>query len=258
MKKILIVLLASVMCLSLFACGNEIAPEIKDDGTTQQEEQIGSNNSDKITNDNDDKSETNLKSVLMNMGAYWSYVNCPTMGHGFSENGTVSGPDGNGTWELVDNIVTVTLEGKAPEAYEIKNINGAYYLAGEHDMLYGVNTMPDDIPFKEVEITLENWQEYFEFASATKEITDVFGQPTGELEKVNCLKLKDEYFKEFVRHNSDVRMKFVYAGSERESIMSDYWYEAMGCYFGESGLDSESGFEMVKVQGTLRFVDDGE
>lgn len=256
MKKILVLLLSVVICTSLFACGSEKTPEIKDDGITQQGEQSVNENTD--NNDSGDKSEADLKSVLMNMGAFWSYVNRPTMGHGFLENGTVSGPDGNGTWKLVDNTVTVTLETGASEAYEIKNINGVYYLAGEHDMLYGVNTMPDDIPFKEVEITLENWQEYFEFASATKEMTDVFGEPTGELEEVHCLKLKDEYFKEFVRSNSDVRMKFVYAGSERESIMSDYWYEAMGCYFGEAGLDSKSGFEMVKVQGALRFVDDGE
>lgn len=254
MKKIIALLLAAVMCLSLAACGGGEKPNTTDTSGIQQGEQLGGEIADNNDIDNSDDPEVDFVKILMNGNCFWSCVNRNGAGFGFIEDGTTVNPDG--TWELVDNTVTITLEDGSSDSYEIKEMNGAYYLVGNHDILHGMQISTEDIPSKKVEITMDNWQEYFEFVSASEEKLDQFGEPTGEVEEAHCLKLKDEYYKYFIYVNSDVRIRYTYNGNESDDIMSENYNKIMGVYFGVRGIDSELNFdEMVKVQGTLYFVD---
>lgn len=253
MKKLLALLLAAVMCFSLVACGGGETPNtdnnssIQQDGqTTERDTQQGAETSN--IQDSSNETKVDYLEILLNESNAWYVVNGNArVGSWFRQDGTLDG----GTWELVDNIVTVISE-ESTASYEIKAVDGVYYLVGDRLLLSKIQ--PEDIPAREVEITIDNWQEYFELASASKEEVDTFGDPTGEVETYNCLKLKDEYYKYFIYEKSDVRIRYIFNGYEDDDFMTENWHHLMPTYFG-SPVPSADDFEMVKVQGTLYFVD---
>lgn len=236
MKKALSLILVLVMCLSLCACSENSI----DNSTTQ------------VTN-----AQIDYKTILMNTGVFWGYTNHSYM-TAFCEDGTTLSPDG--TWVLDGNIVKCTSDNGSTDTYEIKELNGVYYLVGERNIMYSdVHVRYGDIPTRSAEITLDNWQEYFEFGSGSREVLDQFGEPTGETRTSHFLKLKDEYYRLLVENHSKVLLRFSINGSEEDrSINGTFWDASIQTwYFGidDVNVSETDVFEMIKIQGTLCFID---
>ena len=254
MKKLLALLLAAVMCFSLAACGGNKPANTETNLESHGNITADGNNEDSTTEVTTE--QIDYKTILMNGGAFWSYTNHTYM-TAFCEDSTTKNPDG--VWALNGNIVECTLDDGSTATYEIKELNGLYYLVGERDIMYGGNIIPSEIPAKSVEITLDNWQEYFELGSASCEVIDQFGEPTGETNTSHFLRLKDEYYRYLIESNSEVLLRFTINGDERDSnIHNTDWDTSIHTfYFGVNNVEvgEDDVFEMVKIQGTLYFVD---
>ena len=235
MKKIFALVLAFAVCLSLCACGDNEAADT-DNGS-----------------DHGAEAGVDFEKMLLNGSVYWGRVNRDFPGLAFLSDGTIV--DRQGTWQLDGHIVNCVWADGGTAAYEFKELDGVYYLVGDDAIMYSdLYIRPDTIPSKSVEITLDNWQEYFEFTQETKEIIDQFGESTGETEEY-YLKLKPEYDRILVSRDSDILIRFRYGenGVETDARLRGWSID----YFGEHGIrnDAEHIFEMLKVQGTLHFID---
>ena len=110
---------------------------------------------------------------------------------------------------------------------------------------------------------MDNWQQYFEFVTETREeiIYDVFGEATGETKKYEgkFLKLKDEYFRALLSGRSELSLRYTYAGEQKETkLITTHPHNAVAVgYYGLENVENtgENSFEMLKIQGTLCFVD---
>ena len=253
MKKALSLLLTLAVCLSLCACNDRNIPESNSlsPGSFTTDNNI-ENSTNKATG-----VQTDYNTILINTGAFWGYTNHSYM-TAFCEDGTTLSPDG--TWTLDGNIVKCTWNDGSSDAYEIKELNGVYYLVGKRGTMYSdVQIRFSEIPKKTIEVTLDNWQEYFEFGSASIEVLDQFGEPTGETRTSHFLKLKDEYYRYLIESGSEVLLRFSINGNESDRrIQAAYRDPDINMwYFGID--DAEVGetdvFEMVKIQGTLCFID---
>ena len=247
MKKALSLILSLVLCLSLCACGGG-----NESTKTETNPQDNENNNSEATN-----TQIDYKTILMNRGVFWGYTNHSYM-TAFREDGTTLNPDGK--WELNGNIVKCTWEDGNTETYEIKKLNGVYYIVGERDTLYSdMQVRLSEIPQKSIEITLDNWQEYFELGSASREVLDLFGEPTGEIRTSHFLRLKDEYYRYLIENGSKVLLRFSINGENRDrSITCAFWDNQIDTtYFGVDGVEvgEKDVFEMVKIQGTLCLID---
>ena len=234
MKKLLALLLAAVMCLSLVACGGGETPNTDDNSGTEQGAESGDIKDTNTENNSNSIPEVDYTKILLNEGCFWSYVNYYSAGFGFMEDGTTINPDG--TYELVDNTVSITLEDGNTISYEIKDINGVYYLVGNRDIFYGVQISIEQIPYKTVEITNDNWQEYF------------------ELDATYGVKLKDEYQRIVIgeRCENIFDIQFTSNGVECSGTMRcDSFYFILT----SADYNSNESFEMKKIQGTLYFID---
>ena len=264
MKKTIALLLALVLCLSLCACGgsNELAntetnPQNHESASDDSGESTttGSNNENNTTEAT--SAQIDYKTILMNGGVFWGYTNHSYM-TAFREDGTTLSPDGK--WELNGNIVKCTWDDGSTDTYEIKELNGVYYIVGERDTMYSdMQVSLREIPQKSIEITLDNWQEYFELGSDSYEVLDQFGEPTGETRTSHFLRLKDEYYRYLIENDSEVLLRFSINGEERDSsINGAYWDNQIDTtYFGVDNVEvgENDVFKMVKIQGTLYLID---
>lgn len=263
MKKILALLLAAIMCLSLVACGGN--KPTNTETNPENHESTSDDSGESTTTDSDNENNTteapnaqiDYKTILMNGGAFWGYTNHLYM-TAFCEDGTTLSPDGK--WELNGNIVKCTWDDGSTDTYEIKELNGVYYIVGERDTMYSdMQVSLSEIPQKSIEITLDNWQEYFELGSDSYEVLDQFGEPTGETNTSHFLKLKDEYYRYLIENNSEVLLRFSINGDEYDwNINNTHWDTSIYTfYFGVNNVEvtEDDVFEMVKIQGTLYFVD---
>ena len=240
MKKIIAILLALVLCLSLAACGT-------DSGESQKNTTAG---------------VTDYKDILCN-DIFWSPVSGDAM-RAWMKDGTIdSGGNVVGTWEIEGTTLSCAWKSGGTSRFEIRMINNICFLVGEEYCFVDPNARWDQIPTVSVEITMDNWQKYFEFATETREkiVYDVFGEATGETEKYEgkFLKLKDEYFRALLPRRSELALRYTYAGEEKETKLIDsqpHNAVAVGYYGLENVENTEDNpFEMVKIQGTLYFVD---
>ena len=226
MKKIISLTLALVMCLSLCACGDG------GDGSETQGSTAG---------------EVDFTNVLMNSGVTWGYIN-RNYCFGFIEGGTTTSSDV--TWALDGDTVTITQKNGDVETYRFVELNGVFYLVGERNTMYSdVHIRYGEIPCKSVEITLDNWQEYFELYHKSEEQFDQFGEPTGETREYYYLRMKDEYSRIYLCGKSEVLLRYTQNGSEYDERIDDgHEYVSTLNYI-------DYPLEMVKIQGTLYFVD---
>lgn len=195
--------------------------------------------------------------ILYNMGAFWGYTNRSYM-TAFCKDGTTLSPDG--TWVLDGNIVKCTWNDGGTATYEIKELNSVYYLVGDRDTMYSDSRVRfHEIPRKTVAITLDNWQEYFEFGSGSRKILDQFGEPTGETRTSHFLRLKDEYYRHLIESDSEVLLRFSINGNVRDSGTNGTYWDAQiqTWYFGIDNVEvgKNDVFQMVKIQGSLCFID---
>lgn len=264
MKKILVMLLVASMSFSAIACASE------NDSLTNNESAnlINQDSDESSTNTSDDETEIDYTQILCEDANYWLSFNCSSTGIAFCEdnsyiNATIG--DELGTWEINDTILSITLEDGNSIDYEIKYINDMCLLIGDNTILYNYNHQ-SELPIKEVEITMDNWKEYLEEGSYTEEREDVFGEVT-DVSEYKCLKLKDEYFKYCINEGfsdySYINFRFRYQDSEetydeKMSLHLDSnivrYGDIKGKWWFGYGL-SKNGFEMVKIQGTLYFID---
>lgn len=230
MKKVISLLLALIMCLILCACGSDTSAD-----------------ADSVPENSSIADEVDFTEVLMNSGVTWGYINRHAS-IGFLQDGTTT--SSNVTWELDGNTVKIMQENGDVEAYEFVELNGVFYLVGERNALYSdVAIRYDDIPCRSVEITLDNWQEYFELHHESVERFDQFGESTGETDEYYRLRLKDAYSRIYLYDNSEVLLRFTQNEYERdERIGHGHEYVTISDF-------SEYPLEMVKIQGTIYLVD---
>lgn len=264
MKKALSLILVLVLCLSLCACGGNNEPA-NTETNPQNNESTSDDSGESTTTDSNNENNTteatsaqiDYKTILMNGGVFWGYTNHLYM-TAFYEDGTTVSPDGK--WELNGNIVKCTWDDGSTDTYEIKELNGVYYIVGERDTMYSnMQVSLSEIPQKSIEITLDNWQEYFELGSDTYEVLDQFGEPTGETRTSHFLRLKDEYYRYLIESGSEVLVRFSINGNESDRRMDGTYHDntIQTWYFGFDDVEvgETDVFEMVKIQGTLYFID---
>ena len=230
MNKAISLLLVFMMCLTLCACGRSTSAGADDN-----------------TENSSIADEVDFTEVLMNSGVTWGYLNRHAA-FGFIQDGTTT--SSNVTWELDGDTVKIMQENGIVETYEFVDLNGVFFLVGERDTLYSdVAIRYDDIPCKPVEITLDNWQEYFELHHESVERFDQFGESTGETDEYYWLRLKDEYSRIYLYDNSEVLMRFTQNEYKRDERI-DHGHE----YVSVSDF-TEYPLEMVKIQGTIYLVE---
>ena len=240
MKKIIAILLTLVLCISLVACG-----------TDNQENQK-----------NTTAGVTDYKDILCN-GIFWSPISGNSM-RAWMEDGTIdSGGNVVGTWEIEGTTLNCAWKSGGISCFEIRMIDDICFLVGEEYSFIDPNARWDRIPTVSVEITMDNWQQYFEFVTETREeiMYDVFGEATGETKKYEekFLKLKDEYFRALLSGRSELSLRYTYAGEQKETkLITTHPHNAVAVgYYGLENVENtgENSFEMLKIQGTLCFVD---
>lgn len=248
MKKILSMFLVAIMCVSLVACGGE-----KDSST--------SDNSDNVASNHDNESEVDYEKILVADGKEWTSLHDLYFSDSvvFCEDYSFVCGDELGTWELTGTTISVTLKDDTTTSYEIKNVNDVYLLVGSYDTLAWSNIDKSTIPVKEIEVTIENWQEYFEVYSYSYETVDSFGEVSGVLEET-IFRLRDEYLKYLIIESplgtkSYTTFSYRYGSSEDDHNMDilPFSYNLEHSYYGFPMIDDN--FEVTKIQGTLYFID---
>lgn len=235
MKKMFALVLVVVMCLSVCACS------------------VSANRGQDSGDDNSGNgSAVDLEKLLLNGGAFWCRANRHMVGVGFLSDGTTVEPEG--TWQLDGDTVNCVWAEGGTASYVFRELNGVYYLVGDDMVMFSdAYVVPDEIPSRAVEITLDNWQEYFAFTHETEEVLDQFGDATGEIRENYYLELKPEYDRLLVEENSEVLIRYTQNGDERDACLRGWTID----YFGEYNIrnDAEYSFEMIRVEGTLYFID---
>ncbi len=199
MKKIFALILAVVMCCSLAACGGD---DTQNNGENVQQEQT----------DNKNDKEINIKKV--NVVGAW--MNVASTSHGMK---MVLSEDGKGyvtlveenedlTWERIDDdTLSVTANGKEL-LFEIGASDGIVELIwkGTFSRYTMVSEADYNNMIEAVEITAENWQEYFEVKPYAEPRKDDFGDVT-DVTIGAALVLKDKYADSFKAADGAVEAK---------------------------------------------------
>ena len=269
MKRALSLILLLALCLSLCACGGGETPSTTDANTDHTQ----------------DQEKLNLICDI------WWYQLSPSsvgmFGRKFYDDGRCCPAAGSslyGNWVMNGDVISLT--SAKPNSnqvleYQLKTYGDVHFLIGTQETWVSVkeNEIPSKVPTKEVRISLDNWQEYFEYItfSQTSKKIDIFGTATEATKTFGVLKLKDEYSRYVVQIVSKVDVKFKVNGEEHanglhaEHVYSIIDYPEPGGTYGQFGGDelyyygvliesdedqaSNRSFEMIDIQGTLYFID---
>lgn len=268
MKKLIALLLVAVMCVSLAACGDGELPNTGDNNETlgnnsatngTGSDTSNNNNNNTVGDANNNNTESNAPNYTEILcGKIWNLLNYKYDFYslGFNEDGTCEYY--NAKWELSDNIVKITSDEDTSNAfneYSIVESNGIYFLVSDCYVYYLGDR--SSLPIKKVEITSENWNEYFEIITDTIEEYDQFGEKTNEYTR-NYFSLKKEYVNSFFPYDSELLIRFSGSGdSEIDERCDGIWIETTdmpgyGCDVRNADATS---FGVVKIEGTLAFVE---
>lgn len=197
MKKLFALLLVAVMCFSLAACGGN---EPQTDNSGSQQEQ-SSNKNDK---------EINIKKV----DVVGTWVNTSSNDHGFVM--TIN-EDGTGTIILGEQELTITWEktdeeiicntGSKELTFKIRANNGVVEISYKDGYYVVVSEQDYENTIECVELTLENWQQYFEIKHYAEPQTNDFDEIFG-LMISSTLVLKDEYANAYAGSDGAVEASF--------------------------------------------------
>lgn len=270
MRKWMILALAVVICFGLAACGE--GEDIQIGGGSQQGSQQGSEDS------STGGLKENISDVTWTVMNIDSWMTITTTQYGtLSEMGAPSG-----TWELKGNTVTFTysddsITGRGTKTYQIKENNGVYFLVGDTQVYSSVSA--EKTPVTKIEITMENWQDYFEFTTLTTVIknTDMWGEVTENTKEITVLKLKEAYYRRLNQEVSSIAVRYAstsnsdeyqdkymswgYHAGRKETVNGGngvnydgiYWY-GLGADNGESN-DIGANTEVIRIQGVLALID---
>lgn len=197
MKKILALLLVAVMCFSLAACGGN---ELQTDNSGSQQEQ----------SDNRNDKEINIKKV----DVVGTWKNTSSNDHGFVM--TIN-EDGTGTIILGEQELTITWEktdeeiicntGSKELTFKIRANNGVVEMSYKDGYYVVVSEQDYENTIECVELTLENWQQYFEIKPYAEPQTDAFDE-LSDLMICTTLVLKDEYVNTFAASDGAIEVSF--------------------------------------------------
>ena len=251
MRKVLSLILALVLCFGLCACGGE---------NTTENNQITENQEDTLTETNGDNT---FLSVVREQ--HWYTL--------ASESELVTLSDGTcetnylwfGKWQLEDDIITMEMEeslfGPAKTMqFKIKECNDVYFLIGDCGTF---SSLPiDALPKKTIDITLENWADYFELSITPYEWKDAFGEVTSKTQYLS-IKLKEEYITSCVLYESQAIFRIHYINSEDDH---DAELDVYGGFNNDVevgfrrtciglGVDTIEDVSVTKILGQLVFVE---
>ena len=198
MKKLFALLLVAVMCFSLVACGGN---EPQTDNSGSQQEQSDSKN---------DK-EINIKKV----DVVGTWKNTSSKDHGFvmtvNEDGTgeiaLSGEQTLSiTWEKTDEEM-ICNTGSKELTFKIRANNGIVEMSYNDGYYVVVSEQDYENTIECVELTLDNWQQYFEIKPYAEPQTDDFDE-ISDLMIYCTLVLKDEYANAYAGSDGAIETSF--------------------------------------------------
>ena len=197
MKKIFAMLLVAVMCFSLAACGGN-------------EPQTGNSGSQQEQSDNKNDKEINIKKV----DVVGTWKNTSSNDHGFVM--TIN-EDGTGTIILGEQELTITWKKTDEEiicntafkelTFKIQANNGVVEMSYKDGYYVVVSEQDYENTIECVELTLENWQQYFEIKPYAEPQTDAFDE-LSDLMICTTLVLKDEYANTFAGSDGAIEVSF--------------------------------------------------
>lgn len=230
MKKIISLFLVVAMCFSLVACGGSESTnednnsEIKQENTNDEEqstnneeqstndEEQGTNNEEQSTNstENQDNNQ-NIKELNeneVNVVGTWNNINAIFMGAVviFNEGGTgtmaYNGMEVAGTWTQTDEKIIFSFD-NGEMKFKAQENNGIVELLRDDGDIVLVSANDYDNLVECVEITMENWQQYFEIRPCAAPFDD------GKYLRVGVvLMLKDNYVKDYIAAEGYVDVSF--------------------------------------------------
>ena len=228
MKKALSLILTLVLCLSLCACGN-----------------------------NGDAAGTSVVPTAETDPLAFLYGSWISNSHWESGYGFVFYEGGNfkdtlalleGNWSVEGNVLVTTADWYHDPTYKIVQANGTYYLVNKDRTLVKEDEM-DIVPKKTIQLTIDNWQDYFYIDVETYEIEDQFGELTGEVLKETYLKIKDSYRLLHGEYTEGVLIRYRANGAEVDCDTG-----IRGKALIKEGLTMDQ-IEMVKIKGSITYLD---
>lgn len=198
MKKLLALLLAAVMCLSLVSCGKE-TPNTNDNSGTQQGQQLGGESAENDITENTESPYVNHPLTpflygeweLEKKDRYDQDEEIPCSVLTINEDGTCNADGATGTWGFADGTkddylrVDVFMDGEhklCVALYGTTNTIGVwsteYNGPVDRDWINKSVQEDEEPQYETVKITLENWQEYFELKLVAFEQRNDFDELT--------------------------------------------------------------------------------
>ena len=252
MKKALSLIFTLVLCLSMCACG-------------------GSGNSNDTPTTTGDAIETTVSNPLLDVlnDRTWYFLQSNDSEMYTASDGTCVKDrfSWKGTWQLDNDTITMAMEDATILGYPSKTMhfklvehNGVYFLIGEDGTLSSVPL--DNLTTKTVDITLENWEEYFEIKTYTEEIKDQFGE-IKKTEMRATIKLKEEYISKLIVSKSQILYRLSYDkydnvtfDGQAENTQNFYTGEGLGYeMYSPYDLNDVGDVSVAKIQGQLILVD---
>ena len=225
MKKALSFILIFVLCFGLCACGGRSEEPTTLDPAAQLEK--------------------DLNDAVVNGNSFWNCAN--QLSHtAFLQDGTTASPDG--LWDLKGTTLTHTLGDGITDIFEVKQIGEQFLIVGKLHTFYTDDTDWDKIPQSTVQITGENWSEYFEIQTVAVDDAEM-----------QLLKLKDMYYRAMRLSKSQVTLRCTVNGIEQTIELTEgssshrygtaFWGELL------SGEADEVTFEVIEASGSVCLID---
>jgi len=260
MKKIITLFLTFALCLLSCSCSKKSISSEQVDSTVTTSTEYTANLCDPL--------KDAIGGIEWNLLGQFDTVPVVTMRSGeISENGYICG-----TWDVINDTLVLTyyedtLTGNAskPQSYQIKEHNRIYFLIGSNTIYCSVS--PAQIPVTEIEITLDNWQTYFETdtVSTTVRTTNSSGEVSVSTTERQVLKLKTAYHCKLNPNVSSIHarsssmsdpqyMEYYSIPQQIEIININIPIYRDWTYF--YGVDAwEDNGKMIYIQGSLAFID---
>ena len=223
-KKIFALLLAVLLCLSLFACGEKVP--VDDSGNGQQE--------------NNEQQQPTLEEILCT--GEWYYLGLRTPGGlVFDEDGTISG----GTWTLRDTTLDCVWKSGTTTQFELRNIKGAYFMTDEDGItLYNYSTKPADwysLGLMIVDVRCSSWEDHLE-------VVCVDGQYR--------LQLKKQYMQALLANpDNNSYLEITYSQGSRQGVQVKMTFDAgPNGYYIEIENPAEVPLEIDPIGGGVIYI----
>lgn len=184
MKKLFALFVMTVMCVSLVACGESEQPadnnnsqaihdnqqaDSNNSQTVHEEPQVNNNDAqqEQSNNINDNEMYTEIDISEVDVVGTWKNVSADWTGATviFNEDGigmlSYAGEERNGMWEKKDAEIVLNFD-SGEMRFTARENNGIIEMIREEDSLIFLSEQDFENTVECVEITLDNWQQYFE------------------------------------------------------------------------------------------------